>query len=80
MDINDYKQISHMPRTIFNSETDLDTVLDKTSFQGYSQFILEQSLAHNSPPILKESRCFKDFSSAFVRSHQQKPPSHSRPP
>ena len=63
------------PGTRFNSETDLDTVLDKTSFQGYCQFLLEQSLAQNSQQPLKEIRCFKDFSSTFVRSHQPKPPS-----
>ena len=46
-------QKRHIPRTSFNSEIELDTVLDKTSFQGYQKFKLVYSLSHNSPPSLK---------------------------
>ena len=62
-------QKRHSPRTSFNSETGLDTVLDKTSFQGYRQFKLVYSLAHNIPRPLKESRSFKAFSSTFFSNH-----------
>ena len=73
-------QILHSPRTSFNFEADLDTVLDKTLFQGYRRLKLVYSLSHNSPLPLKESQCFKAFSSTFVKSHQPKPPSRSWPP
>ena len=65
--------------TAQGQDVELDTVLDKTSFQGYRRFKLVYSLAHNSPRPFKEGRCFKASLSAFVEFHQPDPPSCSWP-
>ena len=46
---------------VWNEETDLDTVLDKTSFKGYQQFISVYNLSCNSTHTLKTWPGFKIF-------------------
>ena len=48
-------------------ETNLEAVLDNISFQGYRQFILIYSLAHNSPQTLKRSPVFQIYLCCQVR-------------
>ena len=68
-------QKCYSPGTSFNSEADLDTVLDKTSFQGYQKFISVPLTTVHRP--LKDGRCFKYFHSDFIKSHQPDPPRRS---
>ena len=45
----------------FNSKTGLDTILDKTLFQGYWNFISVYSLSHNITQTLKRNPGFQIF-------------------
>ena len=66
-EVNTIFKKRHIPRTVFNSKKDLDTVLYKNSFQGYRQFISVYSLSHNSPNTLKRWPGFQIFPSNFYQ-------------
>ena len=57
----------HSPRTAFNSKTELDTILDKTYFKGYWQFISVYSHSCNSLQTLKIWPDFQSFPFNFFQ-------------